>query len=122
MEKLYAKAIDDLSRREGAKGKELVAQLVAHLATTGRRKILPGILRELKTLEARRAKHAPFVEVAHASEAEHALTQAKKEGIEATKTHVNPSLVSGWRARSGGILIDRSAKRGLIDLYRAVTK
>ena len=122
MEKLYAKAIDELSRREGAKAKELVAQLVAHLSATGRSKILPGILRELKVLEARRAKHAPFVEVASAAEAEWALAEAKKEGIEASKAHVNHALVSGWRARSGGTLVDRSAKRGLIDLYRAVTK
>lgn len=122
MEKLYAKAIDELSRKDGAKARDLVAQLVQHLATVGRSKLLPGILRELKTLEVRRAKLAPLVEVASSAEAEHALAEAKKEGIEATKAHVNHSLVAGWRARSGGTLIDRSGKRGLIDLYHAVTK
>lgn len=122
MEKLYATALDDLARKDGAKPKELVEQLVAHLTKTGRSKLLPGILRELKVLEARRAKLVPSVEVASQDEAAEALMEAKKEGIEATRAHVNHSLVRGWRARSGGMLIDRSAKRGLIDLYRAVTK
>jgi F0F1-type ATP synthase delta subunit len=121
MQKLYAKAIDDLAHRDGANAKELVKSLTTHLKASGREKLLPGILRELKVLEARRTKLAPTVEVASEKESEAALKEAKVQGITAAKAHVNHSLIRGWRARSGGTLIDASAKQGLIDLYRNVT-
>lgn len=121
MKKLYAKAIDELAHKEGADSKKLVTELVAQLSASGRTKLLPGILRELKVLEARRAKLAPSVEVASEKEAHAALAEAKAEGIVVEKAHVNHALISGWRARTGGTLIDRSAKRGLVDLYRKVT-
>ena len=121
MDKLYAKAIDDLATREGTDAKKLVSDLMTHLHKSGRTKLLPGILRELNIIEARRAKLEPSVEVANEKEAAHALAEAKAAGIVATKAHVNPSLIKGWRARSGGTLIDKSAKRGLIDIYRNVT-
>ncbi len=122
MEKLYAKALNELARKDGAKLKELVAQLMSHLTATGRTKLLPGILRELKVIEARAAKLAPSVEVASEKEAAHALAEAKAAGISVPVAHVNHALIKGWRARSGGTLIDRSAKRGLIDIYRNVTR
>lgn len=121
MDKLYAKALDELAHTEGAKADELVKRLRQHLAATGREKLLPGILRELKVLEARREKLAPSVEVASEHEAKAALSEAKAEGITASKAYVNHALIKGWRARMGGKLVDRSAKQGLIDLYRKVT-
>ena len=121
MDKLYAKAIDHLAHQEGADTKSLTASLVKHLHEAGRSKLLPGILRELKVIEARREKLIPTVEVASEKEAAHALAEAKAAGINATKAHVNHALIKGWRARSGGTLIDKSAKRGLIDIYRNVT-
>jgi F0F1-type ATP synthase delta subunit len=121
MEKLYAKAIDELAHQEGANAKKLAAQLQEHLRETGRTKLLPRILRELKVLEARREKLAPSVEVASEKEAASALAAAKAAGVVATEARVNHSLIRGWRATSGGMLVDRSAKRGLIELYRNVT-
>jgi F0F1-type ATP synthase delta subunit len=121
MEKLYAKALYDLAHKDGADQKKLVTQLTKHLEATGRTKLLSGILRELRVLAARNAKLAPSVEVASEKEAAKALAEAKKAGIDAAKAHVNHSLITGWRARSGGTLIDRSAKRSLVDLYRNVT-
>jgi F0F1-type ATP synthase delta subunit len=121
MDKLYAKALDDLAHRDGANVKKLVADLTSHLKETGRTKLLPGILRQLKVIEARRAKLAPSVEVASEKESAHALKEAAARGISASKAQVNHALIKGWRARSGGTLIDKSAKRGLIDIYRNVT-
>ena len=121
MDTLYAKAIDNLAHRDGADAKKLAADLTKHLAATGRTKLLPGILRELKVLEARRAKLQPTVEVASEKDAHAALAAAKAEGIVAANAEVNPSLIRGWRARAGGTLVDRSAKKGLIELYRNVT-
>ena len=121
MQKLYAKALDQLSHQEGADAKALVATLVQHLEESGRTKLLPRILRELKVLEARQAKLAPQLEVASEAEESAAIKSAKEQGIEVTKATVNHALIKGWRARQGGTLIDTSAKRGLIDIYRNVT-
>ena len=82
MEKEYAQA---LMRQvaSGADERALVEGLVAHLGREGRMKLLPGILRELKALDARRAKLAPSVEVASEGEATHAIAAARTMGIEA---------------------------------------
>jgi F0F1-type ATP synthase delta subunit len=120
MEKLYAKAIENLLA-QGSDEKKLVAELTKHLTETGRVKLLPGILRHLRVLEARKAKLAPSVEAASEKEAAAAVKAAKAEGIEVAHATVNPALIRGWRARTGGTLIDRSAKQGLIELYRKVT-
>jgi F0F1-type ATP synthase delta subunit len=121
MEKVYAQALRDLGSREGAKGAALAEKLVAHLKATGRIKLLPHILRELRRLEQRSLKKAVRVEVAHQSEAAEALTRAHTYGVVATKAHVNHDLIRGWRAQGDSVLIDHSAKQGLIDLYRKVT-
>ncbi|HEY0979631.1 MAG TPA: F0F1 ATP synthase subunit delta [Candidatus Paceibacterota bacterium] len=120
MEKEYAQA---LMRQvaSGADERTLVEGLVAHLKREGRMKLLPGILRELKALDARRAKLAPSVEVASDWEAAHAIAAARTMGIEAPAATVNPSLIKGWRARTGGTLVDRSAKQALVDLYQRIT-
>lgn len=98
-----------------------VTKLVAHLKATGKLKLLPTVAAELRKIAARRKALAPVVEVAHQKDAAGALAAAKAEGIEAKEAKVNPSLISGWRARKGGSLIDRSGKRTLIDIYKKVT-
>lgn len=120
MEKQYAHA---LSRQiaQGADETVLVEGLVAHLKRDGRMKLLPGIVRELKALQARTEKLAPSVEVASETESRDALEKARALGIDATSATVNPSLIKGWRARSGGTLVDRSAKQALVDLYQRIT-
>ncbi len=47
---------------------------------------------------------------------------ASSEGIVARHASVNSSLVCGWRARQGGRLVDRSAKRALLAIYQQVTR
>ena len=115
----YAHAITRLIEA-GNDEKKLGDTLVAHLQESGRMKLLPGILAELKASGARNASIAPSVEVAHEHDAHAALTSAKAGGIDAPKAHVNHTLLSGWRARNKGTLIDRSGKRALIDLYRKI--
>lgn len=98
-----------------------VTKLIMHLKSAGRVKMLPEIARELRKVAARRHALRPLVEVAHRSEEEAALRAASSEGIVARHANVNPSLIRGWRARQGGRLIDRSAKRALIHIYQKVT-
>ncbi len=73
---------------------------MAHLRRTGRLKLLPRVLRELKTHEA----------------VEHRLSPKKETAKE------NPSLVSGWRTLENGVLTDRTGKRALIALYKNIIR
>ncbi|MFI5260731.1 MAG: F0F1 ATP synthase subunit delta [Candidatus Paceibacteria bacterium] len=98
-----------------------VSKLILHLKSAGRMKMLPQIVRELQKVAARRHALRPVVEVAHEKESAAALQAAAKEGIETKHASVNPSLIHGWRARTGDKLIDRSAKRALLHIYQQVT-
>ena len=73
-------------------------RLIAHLKRTGRMKLLPRILRELRMRKIRADKLAPLYETAEE----------------------NPSLVSGWRSLENGILTDRTGKRALLDIYKRI--
>jgi len=74
-------------------------KFIAHLTRTGRLKLLPQVLRELKNEAAHQAKLAP-----------------KKETVKE-----NPSLIAGWRSIENGLLTDHSAKRALIEIYQKIT-
>ncbi len=74
--------------------------LSAHLERTGRLKLLPRILRELKREQARTTR-----------------TAAQKE-----TAAENPSLISGYRSIEDGVLIDRSGKGALVEMYRNITR
>jgi hypothetical protein len=73
---------------------------IAHLKKTGRMKLLPQVLRELKESEARERLTAPRKETA-------------KE---------NPALISGWREIADGKLTDRTGKRALLEIYKKITQ
>lgn len=120
MEKAYAQALTNVLAK-GSSEDEVVSSLIKHLKQAGRMKLLPAILRELVVLKARTTTLGATVEVATEAGKADALKEAKEAGIEASSAIVNPSLVSGWRAREGGRLIDRSGKRALIDIYRRIT-
>jgi len=94
--------------------------LIALLKKEGKMKLLPGIVRELRNLEARAQVLAPKVEVAHKADEAEALAEAAKHGIIAKHASVNHALVSGWRAQANGKLVDRSGKRMLTDIYQNV--
>ena len=98
MERTYAKALFDLSHKEGADTKKLVETLVAHLRETGRLKLLPRILTELKRLDARAGTFMETLEVASESEKASAEREAKETGHYCTR---NDKQGSGyWMART----------------------
>lgn len=119
MHETYATALANVIASGMDEGKA-VANLIAKLKAEGRLKLLPGIARELRTLEAKRSVLAAKVEVAHESEEAEALKGAAEAGITATHAVVNKALVSGWRAQGQGKLVDRSGKRMLTDIYQSV--
>ncbi|HEX2792213.1 MAG TPA: hypothetical protein VHO23_00655 [Candidatus Paceibacterota bacterium] len=119
MEKAYAAALQE-ALEKGIDEQKLVAWLVTHLKAEGRSKLLPGILAELKALNAREAKSAARLEVASEGEKAEALKEAKQAGIESPLVTINPDIIRGWRAQEGGMLIDRSGKKALVELYRNI--
>ncbi len=121
MEKVYAQALFREAQKEGADAKTLVSRLAAHLERVGRRKLLPGILREFKRIGAQAEKLMPTVEVAHQKDAAQALTEAAAHGIHAAHAHVNHDLIHGWRASGNGKTVDASAKAALVRLYQNIT-
>lgn len=120
MERAYAQAIT-AQVSKGADESALFANLVTHLKAKGRMKLLPKILAELTALKARSRVSATTVEVASEKESDAALAEARALGFDASAALVNPSLITGWRARKGSTLVDNSGKRALLDLYRRIT-
>ena len=72
---------------------------IAHLKRTGREKLLPQVLRELKEEALREARRAPRTETA--------------------KEH--PHLLSGSRTIQQGLLTDTTGKRALLEIYKRIT-
>ncbi|MES2931113.1 MAG: F0F1 ATP synthase subunit delta [Patescibacteria group bacterium] len=120
MEREYAQALQE-SLGRGTDEAKLVDGLMKHLKEEGRMKLLPGILRELKRLQTENGKLLPSLEIASEADRASAVAGAKEAGITASDVTVNPSLIRGWRARSGSVLVDRSAKQALVDLYQKIT-
>lgn len=120
MEREYAQAlVESLAR--GTDEARLVEGLVTHLKKEGRLKLLPGIVRELKRLQSEAAKLQPTLEIASEADRAVAVAAAQEAGVTTDDIIVNPSLIKGWRARSGSVLVDRSAKQALVDLYQKIT-
>lgn len=71
---------------------------IDHLRRTGRMKLLPLVLRELRVEEVLKKKSASRTE-----------TVAE-----------NPSLISGSRTLQNGILTDNTGKSALIDIYKKI--
>jgi F0F1-type ATP synthase delta subunit len=118
----YTRLLEAAAEVEGkAASDAAVTKLILHLKSAGRMKMLPEIARELRKVAARRHALRPSVEVAHKKEEAAALRAAAEEGIIARHASINTSLIHGWRARSGGRLVDHSAKRALLHIYQNVT-
>lgn len=72
--------------------------LMEHLKRTGRTRMLPLILRELKQRDA----------------------SARAKNVQKETAKENPSLISGWRSIEDGVLIDTTSKRALLEIYQKV--
>ncbi len=122
MKDTYTRLLEVAAESKDQKvAEEAVIKLVHHLRSVGRLKMLPSIASELRLIEARRKALRPTVEVARKEDAEYGLKEAKAHGIETKEAIVNTSLISGWRGSYKGMLVDRTGKRSLIDIYKNVT-
>jgi F0F1-type ATP synthase delta subunit len=120
MEKVYAQAIAK-KVREGADEADLVKALQLHLERMGRVKLLPRIVAELKREVARNAKTEPVLELAHEGLREGALKELSSLGLSVSDIRINTDLIEGWRVRTEDTVLDKSAKRSLVELYKRIT-
>ena len=121
MHEHYAQALRTAAQKDGADAHAIVEHLVRSLTSQGRIKLLPAIMQALKRSEAREAKLAPIIEISAERERAAALKAAASHGIDAQQVRVRPDLIRGWRASAHGTLLDATAKRDLVELYRKVT-
>jgi F0F1-type ATP synthase delta subunit len=120
LERTYAIALRNALAR-GRDATKLVDGLLAHLKATGRIKLLPRIKKMLVEEEAHEKKHVAVLEVARKEDEAGAREEAQAAGIEVAEVRIDDSLIRGWRVRSKGMLVDRSAKNSLVELYRHIT-
>lgn len=117
----YTHVLESVAELEDASAADAaVHKLILHLRSAGRMRMLSEIVRELRKIAARKHALRPRIEVAHEKETAEALAAAAAYGISAPHALVNPALVNGWRAQKAGVLVDRSAKRALVDIYQNI--
>ncbi len=118
----YTHILEEVARtKDSSVANFAISRLITHLKKVGQMNILRTIVRELRKSDARHKALAPCVEVAKEKDATEALRRASALGITADKVMINPLLISGWRARGNGKLIDHSAKYALIKIYQKTT-
>lgn len=119
---LYARALLKAAENKDALAQEaLVKFLLQVLSQKGHRSLLPHILHEyLKLQREARGKKSVTLRVAHEKEKARAREAAERElGIAADmKEIVDENLVGGFVVESGEMLVDRSFRRALHDLYK----
>lgn len=126
MEQAYAAALWKLVEG-GMEHRKAVTALRETLKNQGRERLLPRIARAFQRIAVRDAKKNDLVltvaaEKEGATAAREAAAILKEMGIEADlKTHVDDSLIGGWRLEGRGVLVDQSYKKQLLDIYNAVT-
>ena len=117
MEKAYAQAlIQSVSR--GKPVHEAVASLAALLKAKGRSELMPRILKSVRRMAEREQINRPRVYVAREQDAKEAFAAS---GVSEADVVIDESLIGGFRAEDGEVLIDASFKKMLLEMYnRAV--
>lgn len=127
METAYATALWKIIEG-GTDHRKAVMALREKLQQDGREALLPRIARAFERIAEREAKKNDIIlSVAKESDERKAKSAAKealasmKVETDTLKTHVDESLIGGWRLEGKGVLVDNSYKKQLLDLYHRVT-
>lgn len=127
MEKAYAQALWQMIGRE-MDPKKAVHAIHAQLQAQGRQELMPRIAKAFKRLAAReRTRDTVTLTIAdkaheHAAHKEAATTLEKLDiKTEDVETHVDHSLIGGWRVEGREHLVDASYKKHLLAIYTATT-
>jgi F0F1-type ATP synthase delta subunit len=128
MEQAYAQALWQMVEG-GTQPKKAVHALVESLKMHGREALLPRIARAFDRLAEREMhKNAVIVSVAHERDT-HAAKKEVKElfsklnlGADELQVQVNESLIGGWRLEGKGLLVDKSYRKQLLEMYNHAVK
>lgn len=127
MKKDYTKALIE-SILAGTPIEKALSSLKSLLKRRGHERLLAQILRAtLRELVVAERQVAASVSVAAADTVANETIAKALVTLGATdstsyRTTVDKTLVGGFTARVGGMLLDKSYKRSLINLYRTITK
>lgn len=127
MENAYAQALWNLVAG-GSEPAKAVRSLRETLARQGRAALLPKIGRAFARIaERERARRGLTLYVAREQDGRTAAAEATKDieamNVAATEfdVRVDDSLIGGWRLEGAGVLLDRSFRKQLLEMYnRAV--
>jgi F0F1-type ATP synthase delta subunit len=128
MEHAYAQALWTTVER-GATPAKAVGALRTTLERQGRLALLPKIGHAFRRIAERQQQRTGIsLFVASEKDAKSAANAAagaiEKLGAHAKEfdVKVDGSLIGGWRLEGAGILVDRSFKKQLLDMYQRVTR
>ncbi|HEV3245321.1 MAG TPA: F0F1 ATP synthase subunit delta [Candidatus Paceibacterota bacterium] len=127
MEQAYAQALMQLIEG-GMQPKKALHALVESLKVKGREALLPRIARAFERL-AQREMHKNAVVMSVAKEKDvHAGKRDAKELLETigaeskdVEVRIDEDLIGGWRLEGRGMLVDRSFKKALLQMYNRAT-
>ncbi|MBM3261042.1 F0F1 ATP synthase subunit delta [Candidatus Kaiserbacteria bacterium] len=132
MQNAYAQALWQLIEG-GMEPEKAVHAIHTQLEAQGRTELMPRIARAFERLAAReRTRSTMTLTIAHKGDEAHARKEAlaalEKLNIPALRslgeegeTHIDASLIGGWRLEGQGHLIDASYKKHLLAIYQAAT-
>lgn len=123
MESAYAQALWQVVEKGTAPAKAIGA-LREMLERQGREKLLPKIARAFARIyERERLRHGLVLYVAREGDARSAADAAARAvqemRVAATEfdVRIDDSLIGGWRLEGGGVLVDKSYRKQLLDMY-----
>lgn len=127
MEQAYAQALWKMLAN-GADHKKAIHALHEQLKAHGRAALMPRIARAFARIADRElAKSTLVLTVAREKDAHKAEKEAKgvleqlRLDASGLKKQVDDSLIGGWRLEGGGVLVDASYKKHLLDMYNKAT-
>ena len=132
METIYAQALWKMiaggDGRTGKTPRAAVAALRDLLAAKGKSTLLSSIGRAfVRHAEREMRKDEMTLVVAREKDERKAKRDAKavlenlNMGSDGLKTHIDDTLIGGWRLEGRGVLVDMSYKKQLLDIYNRAT-
>ena len=116
---IIAQAIYQLSNESKTDSAKLIKRTVNVLKKRGMIKLLPFVLSELKRLFYKDSKHQPKLLLA-SKKFEKDAKLALGDKIAKINPKIDENLIGGYIIEKGDVLLDRSYKRQLFEMFRQI--
>ncbi len=116
---IIAQAIYQLSNESKTDSAKLIKRTVNVLKKRGMIKLLPFVLSELKRLFYKDSKHQPKLLLA-SKKFEKDAKLALGDKIAKINPKIDENLIGGYIFEKGDVLLDRSYKRQLFEMFRQI--